>query len=87
MSGPRLDRGVWAALAAAALFGAGAPFAKLLLADTSAWLLAAILYLGSGIGLAFVRRVRRAQPVRPTRASGAGSPVQRLPAACSARCC
>lgn len=68
MSGPRLDRGVWAALAAAALFGAGAPFAKLLLADTSAWLLAAILYLGSGIGLAFVRRVRRAQPVRPTRA-------------------
>lgn len=63
-----LDRGVWAALAAAALFGASAPFAKLLLADTGPWLLAAILYLGSGLGLALVRRVRRAAPVRPTRA-------------------
>ncbi len=31
-----LDRGVWAALAAAALFGAGAPFAKLLLEGTGA---------------------------------------------------
>ncbi|MES3012576.1 MAG: DMT family transporter [Pseudomonadota bacterium] len=62
-----LDRGVWAALAAAALFGAGAPFAKLLLVETSPWLLAAILYLGSGLGLAFVRGVRRAAPVRPTR--------------------
>lgn len=63
-----LDRGVWAALAAAALFGAGAPFAKLLLADTGAWLLAAILYLGSGLGLALMRLLRRAAPVRPSRA-------------------
>jgi len=68
MSAPPLDRGVWAALAAAALFGAGAPFAKLLLEGTGPWLLAAILYLGSGLGLAFVRRVRRAEAVRPTRA-------------------
>ena len=65
---PALDRGVWAALAAAALFGAGAPFAKRLLEGTGPWLLAAILYLGSGLGLALVRRVRRAEPVRPTRA-------------------
>ena len=68
MTAASLDRGVWAALAAAALFGAGAPFAKLLLLETSPWLLAAILYLGSGLGLALVRGVRRAAPVRPSRA-------------------
>ena len=61
------DRGVLAALAAAALFGAGTPFAKLLLAGISPWLLAAILYLGSGLGLWTVRRLRRATPVRPSR--------------------
>ena len=63
-----MDRGVWAAMAAAALFGAGAPVAKLLVASISPWLLAAILYLGSGIGLALLRRLRRAEPVRPSRA-------------------
>ena len=40
------------ALASAALFGASTPFAKLLLGEVSPWLLAAILYLGSGLGLA-----------------------------------
>lgn len=40
------------ALASAALFGASTPFAKLLLGNVSPWLLAAILYLGSGLGLA-----------------------------------
>ena len=64
----RPDPGVWAALAAAALFGASAPLAKRLLDDTSPWLLAALLYLGSGLGLALVRALRRAEPVRPTRA-------------------
>ena len=67
---PWVDRGVWAALAAAALFGASAPFAKLLLPDTGPWLLAAILYLGSGLGIALVRRLRRAPAVRPTRREG-----------------
>ena len=43
--------GVLATLLAAALFGAGTPLAKLLLAQTSPWLLAALLYLGSGVGL------------------------------------
>ena len=64
----RLDPGIAAALAAAALFGAGAPFAKQLLAGTGPWLLAAIPYLGSGLGLLLVRRLRRAAPVRPSRA-------------------
>jgi drug/metabolite transporter (DMT)-like permease len=56
--------GVAAALAAAALFGAGTPLAKLLLADVSPWMLAALLYLGSGIGLSLLRLMRRSPPVR-----------------------
>jgi drug/metabolite transporter (DMT)-like permease len=55
-----LNAGVTAALAAAALFGASTPFAKLLLGQTSPWLLAALLYLGSGLGLWLVRRLRHA---------------------------
>lgn len=63
-----LPRGVLASLAAALLFGAGTPLAKLLLAQASPWLLAALLYLGSGLGLALLRRVRRAPAVRLPRA-------------------
>ena len=44
--------GIACALASAALFGASTPFAKLLLGEVSPWLLAAVLYLGSGLGLA-----------------------------------
>ncbi len=47
-----MKRGVLCALGAAALFGASTPFAKLLLGQASPLVLAAILYLGSGIGLA-----------------------------------
>ncbi|MES2980518.1 MAG: EamA family transporter [Pseudomonadota bacterium] len=56
--------GVLATLLAAVLFGAGTPLAKLLLVQTSPWLLAALLYLGSGLGLFLLRRMRRAEPVR-----------------------
>ena len=55
--------GVIAALAAAVLFGAGAPAAKLLLGSTSPWLLAGLLYLGSGVGLALARQFRRTESV------------------------
>jgi drug/metabolite transporter (DMT)-like permease len=55
--------GVIAALAAAALFGAGAPAAKLLLGSTSPWLLAGLLYLGSGLGLALATQFRRTESV------------------------
>src|SRR5438270_7302062 len=44
--------GVPMALAAAVLFGAAAPFAKLLLGELEPQLLAGLLYLGAGIGLA-----------------------------------
>ena len=44
--------GVPLALASAVLFGASAPFAKLLLGSSDPQLLAGLLYLGAGIGLA-----------------------------------
>ncbi len=59
--------GVPAALVAALLFGAGTPLAKLLLADVGPWLLAGLLYLGSGIGLLLWRRLRHAPRVRLAR--------------------
>jgi drug/metabolite transporter (DMT)-like permease len=51
--------GILYALLSAALFGISAPLAKLLLGEISPWLLAGLLYLGSGLGLALVRFVRR----------------------------
>ena len=53
-----LPPGVMAALGAAGLFGAGAPLAKWLLDQLSPWMLAGLLYLGSGIGLAIYRWLR-----------------------------
>src|SRR6476661_2946445 len=60
--------GVLAGLGAAALFGIGTPFAKLLLGGTSAWMLAALLYLGAGIGLAAWRVFRGDRMPRMSRA-------------------
>ncbi|MBI5331103.1 MAG: DMT family transporter [Betaproteobacteria bacterium] len=56
--------GIPAALGAALLFGAGAPLAKALLAAVDPWLLAGLLYLGSGLGLWLYRRLRRMPVVR-----------------------
>jgi drug/metabolite transporter (DMT)-like permease len=51
--------GVPLAVMSAALFGASTPFAKLLLGGgVSPWLLAGLLYLGSGVGLGIVRLAR-----------------------------
>ena len=55
--------GILAALGAALLFGSGTPLAKLLLTDVSPWLMAALLYLGSGIGLTIYRLVSLAPSV------------------------
>ncbi len=57
-------RGIAAALAAAVLFGAGTPVAKLLLDSVSPWLLAGLLYLGSGLGLTLYRTLIRAPAVK-----------------------
>jgi drug/metabolite transporter (DMT)-like permease len=56
--------GVLAALGAALLFGAGTPLAKVLLATVNPWLLAGLLYLGSGLGLSLYRRIVHAPAVR-----------------------
>lgn len=59
--------GVLAALGAAVLFGAAAPLAKRLLQTIDPWLLAGLLYLGSGLGLTIYRRLVRAGRVRLAR--------------------
>jgi drug/metabolite transporter (DMT)-like permease len=51
--------GAIVALVSAALFGASTPLAKTLLGQVSPWLLAGLLYLGAGTGLAIVFFVRR----------------------------
>ena len=51
-------------MAAALLFGAGTPLAKQLLTGVDPWMLAGLLYLGSGLGLGAWRLVRRAEPVQ-----------------------
>ena len=54
--------GVAAGLGAALLFGVGTPVAKHLLQGLSPWMLAALLYLGSGLGLTLYRLARGELP-------------------------
>ena len=68
-----MNRSVLYALGAAALFGASTPFAKLLLGAVSPWVLAAVLYLGSGLGLAAWIALRSRLPGR--------EPVAQIPRA------
>lgn len=60
--------GVPLAVASAALFGASTPLAKLLLGAVDPWLLAGLLYLGAGAGLALVRLGRGALRLRAAEA-------------------
>ncbi|MHB1566477.1 MAG: DMT family transporter [Acidiferrobacter sp.] len=55
--------GILATLAAALLFGAGTPLAKILLAHVSPWLLAGLLYIGAGVGLTGFRLLKRRPPL------------------------
>lgn len=58
------------AIVSAVLFGASTPLAKLLLGDgVSPWLLAGVLYLGSGLGLSLVHLARRFTGIGPVEAS------------------
>ena len=60
--------GVPLALASAVLFGASAPFAKLLLGSSDPQLLAGLLYLGAGVGLAIGQAVRSVFALGPSEA-------------------
>ena len=55
----RQQRGIAAALGAAALFGLTVPLAKRALIGESPWLMAGLLYLGSGLGLGTVSAIQR----------------------------
>lgn len=55
----RAGYGVALGIASALLFGASTPAVKVLLAGADPWLLAGILYLGAGLGLAAVAAGRR----------------------------
>jgi drug/metabolite transporter (DMT)-like permease len=61
------QKGILAALSAALLFGAGTPLAKLLLESVNPWLLAGLLYFGSGMGLTLYRQLTDAPTVRLVR--------------------
>jgi drug/metabolite transporter (DMT)-like permease len=64
------NRGIWAAIGAAALFGLSTPLAKTLAGEIPPQLLAGLLYAGSGLGLSIVLAARalsrgRASIIRP----------------------
>lgn len=55
----KVSFGAASALSAGVLFGASTPLAKRLILDIDPWMLAGLLYLGSGIGLCAINVVRR----------------------------
>jgi len=59
----RLHPGIFFALLAAISFGVGTPVAKLLLGYATPWMLAGLLYLGSGVGLFLLRAFRKPAPL------------------------
>ncbi len=67
-------------LASAALFGASTPLAKLLLGEVDPWLLAGLLYLGSGIGLGIVHLSRQFLRIEPPEAPLRRADLPRLAA-------
>ena len=59
--------GILAALGAALLFGAGTPLAKWLLDTIDPWLMAGLLYLGSGVGLTLYRHLKKMPAIHLSR--------------------
>ena len=53
-----MQPGILLALSSAALFGASTPLAKIMLGDADPWLMAGLLYLGAGLGLAAIHLSR-----------------------------
>jgi drug/metabolite transporter (DMT)-like permease len=62
--------GIYFALFAALLFGASTPFSKILLGKNDPIVLAALLYLGSGVGLTLWWKLRRSRTNRDTQEAG-----------------
>jgi drug/metabolite transporter (DMT)-like permease len=59
-------RGILSALGSALLFGASTPLAKLAVSSADPLLIAGLLYLGSGIGLAISRAILAGPPTERT---------------------
>jgi drug/metabolite transporter (DMT)-like permease len=80
----RINPGVLSAISAGVLFGASTPLAKSLVHGIDPWMLAGLLYLGSGIGLGTYKGLRYF--LRGPRADDAGLGADRwwLAAAISA---
>lgn len=53
-----MQNGILLALSSAVLFGASAPLAKLMLGTVDPWMMAGLLYLGAGLGLAAINMSR-----------------------------
>ncbi len=62
--------GIYFALMAALLFGASTPFSKILLGSSDPIVLAALLYLGSGVGLTLWWKLRRSRTSPNTQEAG-----------------
>ena len=58
-------RSIGYAIAAAALYALSAPLSKQLLASVSATMMAALLYLGAGLGLLILRPFRKGREEHP----------------------
>jgi hypothetical protein len=58
--------GPFFAVIVAVLFGLSSPLAKTLIGSIDPWLLAGLLYLGSGIGMAFIQVIRAFGSKNPT---------------------
>jgi drug/metabolite transporter (DMT)-like permease len=77
---PLASPGAVLALLSAALFGASTPLAKALLGDVAPWMLAGLLYLGAGVGLAAIHSARRTLGIEPPEAPLRRGDVPRLAA-------
>ena len=62
-----MQLGIIAAFCSALLFGFSTPLAKLLVGQVQPWLLAGLLYLGSGVGLGIVHALRTGGAVKLSR--------------------
>lgn len=71
-----MKKSILLALLAAALFGVGTPFAKLLLRDMSPAMLAGVFYLASGTGLFAWIAIRRLMPGSARRPGSAWTPAE-----------